>query len=198
MIPRVSSVLWREGMFLFPQHLQAFGREVQARLQAAASLGLVGDWGVLELEVDEDALRADAFGVRRAVVVFRDGSLGCFPGNAIVETREFAEHFKGPQLDVYLGVPAVQAGVPQIGADNGRHYRYTVLRDEVPDENDREARREMEFRELRGRLFFGDEDRSGFDSVPLARLARVGEPKARSVLSPSFVPPVLRAVRRAT
>jgi predicted component of type VI protein secretion system len=141
MIPRVSSVLWREGMFLFPQHLQAFGREVQARLQAAASLGLVGDWGVLELEVDEDALRADAFGVRRAVVVFRDGSLGCFPGNAIVETREFAEHFKGPQLDVYLGVPAVQAGVPQIGADNGRHYRYTVLRDEVPDENDREARR---------------------------------------------------------
>jgi type VI secretion system protein ImpJ len=192
MIPRVSSVLWREGMFLFPQHLQAFGREVQARLQAAASLGLVGDWGVLELEVDADALRADAFGVRRAVVVFRDGSLGCFPGNAIVETREFAEHFKGPQLDVYLGVPAVQAGVPQIGADNGRHYRYTVLRDEVPDENDREARREMEFRELRGRLFFGDEDRSGFDSVPLARLARVGEPKARSVLSPSFVPPVLR------
>jgi type VI secretion system protein ImpJ len=186
------SVLWREGMFLFPQHLQAFAREVQSRLHASGSLGLIGNWGLLELDVDPDALAADAFAIRKATVVFRDGSLGTFPGNAAVERREFAEHFTGPELDVYLGVPAAQAGVPQIGEDDGRVHRYRVLRDEVHDENDREARRELEFRELQGRIFFGDEDRSGFDSVPIARLERVGEPRTRAVLSQRYIPPVLR------
>jgi type VI secretion system protein ImpJ len=190
--PTQASVLWREGMFLFPQHLQALGRELQSRLQAAGALGLVGDWGLLDLEVDEKALESDVFRVRRAAVLFRDGSLASFPDNASVDQREFAEHFSGPELDVYLGVPAVQAGIPQVGTDSERLYRYRVLRAEVPDENDRDARREMEFRQLQGRLFFGDEDRSGFDSVPIARLARVGEPRARSVLSAEYIPPVLR------
>ena len=189
------SVLWREGMFLFPQHLQAFSRELQMRLHTAGSLGLVGDWGVLELAVDEDALTDDVFSVQRASIVFRDGTLGVFPGNGAVEQREFAEHFTGAELDVYLGVPAAQTGVPQIDGDgdsDAHLRRYSVRRDEVPDENEREARREMEFRQLQGHLFFGDEDRSGFDTVPIARLARVGRPEARSVLAPGFVPPVLR------
>ena len=83
-------VLWREGMFLFPQHLQAFSRELSVRLQAAGSLGLVGDWGLLELEVDENALESDVFRLRRASVLYRDGTLACFPENAAVEPREFA------------------------------------------------------------------------------------------------------------
>lgn len=190
------SVLWREGMFLFPQHLQAFSREQAARLQTAGSIGLVGDWGLLELQVDEEVLETDTFRIDSAKVLFRDGTLASFPANASVEQREFGEHFDGAELQVYLGVPAAQRGVPQIregdrDAESGRMHRYRVTRDEIPDENDRDTGREMEFRELQGRLFFGDEDRSGFDSVPIARLARIGEPQARSVLSPSYIPPVL-------
>jgi len=184
-------------MFLFPQHLQAFSREQSARLQTASSVGLVGDWGLLEVEIDEEVLETDTFRIQRAKVLFRDGTLASFPENAAVDQREFGEHFTDSELQVYLGVPAAQKGVPQIRdaskeSDDGRMHRYTILRDEIPDENDREARREMEFRTLQGRIFFGDEDRSGFDSVPIARLARVGAPQAKSVLSPRYIPPVLR------
>ncbi len=186
------SVLWREGMFLYPQHFQAFSREVHARLSLSAGFGLVGDWGVLELTVDEDALAEDLFQVKTATVVFRDGSQGVFPSTAHVEQREFAEHFTGPTLDVYLGVPAAKVGVAQTG-EEGASTRYRVQREEIPDENDRDGRREMEFRQLNAHLFFGDEDRSGFDTVRIARLGRVGSPEARSVLSSSFLPTVLRA-----
>lgn len=186
------SVLWREGMFLFPQHLQAFSRELAAQIQAAGSIGVVGNWGLLELAVDDDALQEDAFSVERATIVLRDGALASFPLNGVIKKREFAEHFSGPELDVYLGVPTAQSGVPQIGSDDERLHRYRVLRDEVLDENDREGRREMEFRQYQGQLFFGEEDRSGFDSVPIARLARAGKPKTRSVLSTTYIPPVLR------
>jgi len=178
-------------MFLFPQHLQAFSRELQTRLQLAGAMGLVGDWGTLELELDKDALESDIFAFKKAVVLFRDGTLACFPGNATVDQREFTEFFKGPTLDVYLGVPAAQSGVPQVGDEEGRHYRYVVGRESITDENERDAKREMEFRSLHGRIFFGDEDRSGFDTVPVARLARVGEPQVRTVPSPHFIPPVL-------
>lgn len=185
------SVLWREGMFLFPQHLQAFSRELQTRIQVAAGLGLIGDWGILDVEFDEDSLESDVLQVQRAAILFRDGTFANFPGNATVEQREFAEFFKGPELDVYLGIPAAQPGVPQTGDEEGRHYRYVVERSEVQDENERDNRREMEYRSFHGRLFFGDEDRSGFDSVQVARLARVGSPQVRTVLSPTFIPPVL-------
>ncbi len=188
-----ASVLWREGMFLYPQHLQAFSRELLARLQVSGALGLVGDYGLLSIDIDEEALATDTFRIASAKVLFRDGTLASFPDHADLQQREFSEHFEEAELDVFLGVPAAQLGVPQIGggADSGRMHRYDVRQEDVPDENDREARRELEFRRLQGRLFFGDEDRSGFDTVLIARLARVGSPKTSSVLSTSFIPPVL-------
>ncbi len=186
-----ASVLWREGMFLYPQHLQAFSRELSARIYKGDAAGTVGDWGLLHLTIDEEALARDVFSLPKAAALFRDGTLAEFPANAVVEPREFAEHFGGPELMVYLGVPSAQQGVPQIGDGAERMHRFQVERQEVIDENEREAVRDLEFRILHGRLFFGEEDRSGFESLPIAKLVRVGRPKARSALSPDYIPPVL-------
>lgn len=189
--PVQPSVLWREGMFLFPQHLQAFARELSSRLQVAATLGLIGDHGLLELAIDEKALSEGVMHVERARLVLRDGTLAAFPANGVVERREFMEHFSGTELDVWLGVAAAQPGVSQIGAEGDRRRRYRVLRSEVTDENDRDARRELEYRELQGHLFFGGEDRTGFDTVRIARLVRGATAKSKVGLSSSFVPTVL-------
>jgi type VI secretion system protein ImpJ len=185
------SVLWREGMFLCPQHMQAFSREVYSRIGQNDAIGRVGNSGVVALEVDEEALARDVFRVIGAEVVFPDGTLAVYHETASVEQREFAEFFTGPELQVHLGIPAPQENVPQIGEDPDRIHRYRADAHTIFDENLRDAEREIEFRQLRGRLFFGGEDRSGFDTVPIARLVRQGHPVATSVLSPSYVPPAL-------
>lgn len=192
MTSRVSSVLWREGMFLCPQHMQAFSREVAGRIAAGESVGHPGAHGLLSLVVDAEALKRDVFRIQEAAMVFRDGTLLALPHNAAVPQREFAEFFTGPDLTVWLGVPAVEPNVPQVGDDAERRYRYTVRVDGVFDENMRDATRELEFRQLAGHLFFGDEDRSGYECVPIARLIRAGKPEPKSALSPTWIPPLLR------
>ncbi len=186
------SVLWREGMFLCPQHLQAFSREVSDRIHASETLGSPGAWGLVSLAVDEDALRRDTFKVIDAVAVFRDGGLASVPENTTIGQRDFAEFFVGQSLEVSLGIPAVRPGVASLtddGQDESARYRSQSLN--VYDENVSSSERDLDFRLLQARLFFGDEDRTGFDCLPIARLVRKGRPETYSALSPTYIPPVL-------
>ena len=178
-------------MFLLPQHLQAYTRELGARIAAGDGVGRVGTYGLVSLDIQAEALERDVFQIDRAQVLFRDGTLASFPETASVEAREFMEHFTGPELSVWLGVPAAQPNVPQLGEDAGRTYRFRVDVQDISDENLRDETRPIEFRHLTGRLFFGNEDRSGFECVPIARLVREGEPVAKTVLSGDFMPPCL-------
>ena len=189
---RPPSVLWREGMLLCPQHLQAFARELHGRLSAGDGASSGGAWGALSLRIDEKALERDVFVLLEGEFVFRDGTWLALPGhNGAVEQREFGEHFSEAELAVWLGVQATQANVAQIGSEEGRPYRYDVAVEGVPDENERDAYKELEFKSLRARLFFGDEDRSGYETLPIARLVRRGQPQAVSALSETWIAPVL-------
>jgi type VI secretion system protein ImpJ len=185
------TVLWREGMFLCPQHLQAYAREIGARIHTSESIGRVGNWGTLRAEIDAECLARDVFRLVRGEVLFPDGTLAAFPENAEVAQRDFAPSFTGPELDVYIGIPGHQPGVAALadGPTGRGRFRSQVV--ELFDENEREAPREIETRILMARFFFGDEDRTGHECVPLARLVRRGRPVAVSALSETYIPPVL-------
>ncbi|MBL8840994.1 MAG: type VI secretion system baseplate subunit TssK [Planctomycetes bacterium] len=185
------SVLWREGMLLCPQHLQAFSRELRARIVRAESLGLPGSYGLIALEIDAAALERDVFQVVACDALLRDGTWLRLPENAHLEPREFGDHWKQETLDVWIGIAAEQPGVPQIGDDPERAWRYRAQVQSVADENERDGERELEFRQLEARLFFGGEDRTGFECLRLARLERRGRPVPKSALLEHDVPPLL-------
>ncbi|MFT4543032.1 MAG: type VI secretion system protein ImpJ [Planctomycetota bacterium] len=194
--PQQLSVLWREGMFLTPQHMQAFSREVQLAIGRNGAIGRLGNYGFKALEVDEEALERDVFTVISAEAVFRDGSHVLIPENGQVESREFGEQFVDAELPVWLGVPSARSRVPQIeGAANGNSSsaatRFVVSTTTIFDENMGDSGREVEFRRFRARLFFGDEDRSGFECLRIANLVRRGKPVATSALSTTYIPPTL-------
>lgn len=186
------SVLWREGMFLCPQHLQALTREVAARTAEAESVGQPGAYGVVSLRIDEEALERDVFKIIGGELSFRDGQRARFGQNASIQPREFGEHFTGTELSVYVGIAAARENVPQVGSETDRAYRYDIDVRTTHDENLRDATKEIEFRRLRAHLFFGDEDRSGYETLPVAKLVRVGQPEPHSALSPSWIPPLVR------
>ena len=188
----IPSVLWREGMFLCPQHLQAFARELETHIASRDGIARPGGFGLVRFEIDEDALERDVLRVVQADIVFRDGALASIPHNARVEPREFADLWERTSMPVYLGVPIVQENVPQIGEGDDRAYRFDVDVTEVFDENVRDAPKELELRYLCAQLFFGDEDRSGFESLQVARLVRTGHPDTVTALCPKYVPSVLR------
>ncbi|MEM7264135.1 MAG: type VI secretion system baseplate subunit TssK [Planctomycetota bacterium] len=70
--------------------------------------------------------------------------------------------------------------------------RYQVrLRNEV-DENTGEGERPIGYRQLSGRLIVGNEDRSGYKCLPIAKIVLSGEVESVVQVVPNYVPPVRR------
>jgi type VI secretion system protein ImpJ len=63
---------------------------------------------------------------------------------------------------------------------------------EVSDENAGGPRQEIEIRKLRGRFFFGDESREGYECLPVALIRRAGHGSNAPVVADEVFPPLLR------
>ena len=69
-----SKVVWSEGLFLRPHHLQQSDRYLEHLLESARAAGHAVSVGVLALEIDRDLAQQSKFGLRRAAGVMPDGT----------------------------------------------------------------------------------------------------------------------------
>ena len=69
-------VVWSEGMFMNPQHLQQADLYHESLLAARLGAMTPYDWGVVEMEVDEKALSAGQFQLLRFFGILPDGLPG--------------------------------------------------------------------------------------------------------------------------
>lgn len=65
-----SRVLWKNGMFLTPQHYQQADRQLESLLRPVGPT----DWGVVSLQLDTAALAEGRIGLRRCRAIFGDGT----------------------------------------------------------------------------------------------------------------------------
>jgi type VI secretion system protein ImpJ len=112
-----------------------------------------------------------------------------------VDARDFKKAFDsspGP-MPVWFGVPELQrvrANVQNAGEiAEGRNPRYGIDLTEMNDENTGENPQQIEVRRLRGAIFVGDEDRTGFSCVRLGKIERA---VAGPSLGKTTIPPLLR------
>ena len=63
---------WSEGMFLTPQHMQAFNRHVDYQIEQALRATHPFYWGFARLRIAEEALRNFRFEVEELDAVFPD------------------------------------------------------------------------------------------------------------------------------
>jgi type VI secretion system protein ImpJ len=117
-----QKVLWSEGLFLTPQHLQQWDRYheglLERRIRGIQPFG----WGVVELKIDEDALSNGELAVKQCSAVLPDGLIIDFPElDAPPPPRPIAPLFEARKgtLSVYLGAPAVRPGRAAARLDDG-------------------------------------------------------------------------------
>ncbi|HVR08548.1 MAG TPA: type VI secretion system baseplate subunit TssK, partial [Thermoanaerobaculia bacterium] len=193
----VPEVHWSEGMFLRPQHLQMYSRQVSGMVADAWQGMQPFFWGLVEIEIAEDALGTFTFSLRRLKAVLRDGTRVSLPANLELPPRDFKEalNLADGRLAVYFGVPLLREGdantAGPTAAAGGQELRYRVGTVEAADENLGGAQQPVEIRRLNGRFFFGEESREGFESLPVAWLQRSGFGANAPALAPTFIPPVL-------
>ena len=104
-----SPVHWAEGLFLQPQHLQRFQQNVAHDSYALFALQQPYPYGVIELELNEDALLEQRVEIRRLKAVLRDGTLLDMPHNASVPpltvTTDLTSKLNAPTIEICLCVP---------------------------------------------------------------------------------------------
>ena len=191
-------IVWSEGMFLTPHHLQFWDRHADAvRWSMLDAASPVPTWGFKELEVATEPLTDFRFALSRLKAIMPGGVFLAHPGNLDLPSRDFKEFLADSRQDVmvWLGVPEIRQDQPNLIRPEDKQAavkppRHALSQVELLDENTGQLARQIEIKRLQGRLFFGDEDRAGFITLPLARLRRVAG-EAAVALDERYVPPLL-------
>ncbi|MGH7043247.1 MAG: type VI secretion system baseplate subunit TssK, partial [Acetobacteraceae bacterium] len=189
-----NRVVWSEGLFLQPQHLQQQDRYME-RLVRASTGGLRPfAWGLTQLEFDADLLTLGKFALRTATGILPDGTPFAVPGDTDhphpIELAETARN-----SIVYLMLPTRQpGGVETAGPEQVETVaRFAAAEYEVADSNaGSQGSALVPVGRLRLRYALEFEAREGFTAIGVARIAEVRADKSVQ-LDESYIPPLLLA-----
>lgn len=187
-------VIWGEGMFVSPQHLQQADRYHENLLAARLGAVFPYDWGVVTVELDERALVAGQLRVQRFEGILPDGLPLTFDAThpEAPPARPIEGHFGPAQraLEVFLGVPIDREGAATVASTAaptpGLRY-YTATRN-VVDAGGNATEVPVAFAQRQVVVLFGDEARDDFETIKIAEVVR----DASGTLVPrtDYIPPV--------
>lgn len=184
-----NKVIWNEGLFLQPHHLQQHDRYFEALVGGVATGIAPAPWGVRELAIDQSLLKLGKIAVTRCV--------GLTPDGALFRAPEVDAH--PPALDVpenvrdsvvYLAIPTRRAGAMEIDltGDPRAAARFVPHEIAVTDCQGQDPRTEqLAVAKMRLRLALDLDDLSDQLVIPIARIIEVRADK-QVVLDTAFIP----------
>lgn len=188
-----NRVIWSEGTFLRPQHLQQHDRHVETYVELRARALRAHSWGFLELSVDESLLELGTVALRSARGVLPDGTpFDCPARDPLPPPLEVPATLR--EALVALALPLRRPGVDE--ADLGPSAadslaRYTAGELEVKDSNASfDATALIQVGRLRLQLL---KEADATAAYAVLGAVRVVERRAdnRVVLDTRYVPPML-------
>ncbi len=190
-------VVWSEGMFVSPQHLQALDRFHEALLAARLSGVTSHDWGVLAMDLDAAALGTGSVRLQRFAGILTDGTPIAFDENdpEAPPQRPAADHFPAAarSLEVYVGVARERETVPAFSEEgnSAARSRYVVASRPIQDNTAQAGTTvPVAFGRLNTVLLFGGEPQEDYDTLKIAEIVR--GPTGQLAVSETYVPPCLR------
>ncbi len=180
-----TEVHWSEGMFLRPHHLQSYQRWEETIARATFGSVRAFPWGAVLLEVAEGPLEDFTLRLDRCQIRMKDGTWVRIPENTSVEPRDFKKQLEAAPrgVEIAFGIPSMQevranaVSLEEPELDRGTP-RFVVHQLKRLDENTGENAQDLNVRRMRGKLFVGAEDTTGYDVIRIGRLKRTDRPGA--------------------
>ncbi|WP_186066415.1 type VI secretion system baseplate subunit TssK [Burkholderia gladioli] len=189
-----NKVVWSEGLFLRPQHMQQQERYLERYVELRAGALRPHAWGFQELELESDLLAIGKLGIKRARGVFPDGTPFAMPGDDPLPPPLDIESNWRDQV-VHLTLPLRSATQPDSawpGADGDQLYRYRVREAEVRDASgSMEGLTALEVAGMSARLVPDAQPTEGLMRIPVARVVECRADR-RVVLDEGFMPSALK------
>jgi type VI secretion system protein ImpJ len=190
-----QKVVWYEGMNLDPHHFQQWDRHFRYLLDFR--IGSIGrhDWGLVEVEIDRDALLNAHFNLLRCKGVTQDGLAFSIPDeDTAPNSRSFQEVFPATEneLSVFLVVPVEEergSNCTLAGGGPGRETRYRMDTLSITDDNSGADERQIGVGRVNFQIRFGTEPREDLSTIKIADIQRA--PDGSFKLSDNFIPTCL-------
>ena len=187
-----SKVIWSEGMFLQPQHLQQHDRYLQTQLETRAAGLRPYSWGLTVLEIDEQLLKLGKVALLSCAGVMPDGTPFNLPADDdLPEPLDIPEGTRNTL--VALALPVRRPGIAETGneASEENFARHRVAELEVGDSNDPNAAPAlMQIGRLRVRLALEPDVANAYAVLGCARVVE-RLPDNRVVLENDYSAPCL-------
>ena len=188
--------LWKEGLFIMPQHFQLLDEYHESLLDRRLSTLSEYGWGVAELEIDDGELARGLFRIENCTAVMPDGLLMELDADralqGVVAMSSGALVGGTQQLDVYLAIPGTESrGTANYAGDGsaaGTRFVHSV--EEVPDVYGSSPEAPVDSLRPNVQLLLGHQNRQSYICIKLAVL-EVGESGALRV-SDDYIPPCLK------
>lgn len=193
---RADAVLWGEGLLVCPQHFQQHDLFLDANIQARTSWPNAYNWGLVDFELDNAALKTGDLRVHTV--------RGLLPGGLVLEledgdpdlppSKPIADHFPSSagMIEVFLGVPTLREGAQNYGEVQSATgmRRFEVWSKEVLDLVDAGTEVHVSYARPRPVVLFGNETLDDHDTIKVAELRRDGS--GGFATTDDFVPTCLR------
>lgn len=191
---KTPQVLWAEGMFLRPHHLQTAERYREEALQREIQRIQPFYYGLQSLDVAPDQLENFVFEIRDVSLKLKDGTALSSDSTLRLSPRSFKNELDkaSGRMRVFVGVPVMRETAPNTFAagegPSGVDRRYVAENAEVLDENSGGNPQPVGVRRCNGKLFFGAESQEGYECLEVAVVERSGSGRNFPVLSREFIP----------
>jgi type VI secretion system protein ImpJ len=192
-VTTAAKVLWGEGLFLRPQHFQQQDRYHEARLNQTAAALHPYCWGVRQLAVDSDALKADVLRITELSLIFPDGEVYRAPEHDMLPPQVRLADL--PPVDgsitFHAALPALKVHGENCAArgDLRPDARFGQSEHDTQDLYSEAASAPVAFLTRNLRLVPDLDPLDAFDSFPLLRLRRVAT--GGFEVDQDFIPPSL-------
>jgi type VI secretion system ImpJ/VasE family protein len=165
---------WNDGQFLQPHHFQYQQRTVAEYARLNRSFFLPYSYGLLDFELDPEALEGGRVAVKRFSAVMGDGLELSMPGNCILKPLDLNDALKeNPAgLTVYLAAPywsEFEANLAEEEAPQEKKL-YLTQKKRVRDENSGDNEITLITRRLNARLATDRDDTKDMQLLPILKL----------------------------
>lgn len=188
-----AKVVWSEGLFLRPHHLQQSDRYLEHLVESRVRHVTPYPWGFSTLEIDRDLTLQNKFAIRRAAGLMPDGTPFDVPVDSPLPNAVEVPPSAANQV-VWLTLPLAAPNTCEVENGSGaRATRYLAEAERLIDSTSA-IRVEEEIDIAHPRLAFDVRSAAqpGFASLPIARILEVRDKTV--IFDERFVPPILVCV----
>jgi type VI secretion system ImpJ/VasE family protein len=189
---------WNDGQFLQPHHFQYQQRIIADYARLNRSLLLPYSYGLMDFQLDLDALGGGQVSVKRFSAVMGNGLELSMPGNCVLKPLDLSEALtKNPSsLRIYVAVShwaEFEANLADEGASQEKKL-YLPQKKRVRDENSGDNEITLITRRINARLVSDQDDTKDMQLLPVLRLNVLTQDTSQEQVKADdkFIPPFLK------